>query len=180
MNKDELRTFWKKRRDALSSSQRLTASAGIAQNALWLAHDAKVIGIYVSIGSEVDTIECITSWLWDNKTVVVPRVKGHDLEFVKLTDFRQLKSGFFGLLEPTEGELIELDSIEVMFVPLLAYDDQLHRIGYGKGFYDRALKNFKGKKIGLCYHDAHVYTTYPHDADIKLDIIITEKEIISN
>lgn len=180
MNKEELRSFWKKRRDALSASQRLTASAAITQNALWLAHDADVIGIYVSIGSEVDTIECITSWLWDKKTVVVPRVNGNELEFVQLTDFRQLKPGVFGLLEPIEGEIIDLDSIEVMFVPLLAYDDQLHRIGYGKGYYDRTLKNFTGKKIGLCYHDARVYTTYPHDGDIKLDIIITEKEIISN
>jgi 5-formyltetrahydrofolate cyclo-ligase len=177
--KDALRKTLRESRDAMTQDERLSAGAKIAKNALWLASDVKRIGIYLSMKSEVDTIEIITSCLLDHKEVYLPKVQGKDLRWIRIFDFKSLKASSFGVLEPTEGESIDIGDIELMFVPMLGFDSSLHRVGYGAGFYDRALKNYAGKKIGLCYASGQVDTIDTHPDDIPVDVVITEHEIIS-
>lgn len=178
-SKDALRKTLRESRDAMTQDVRLSASAKIAKNAMWLASDVKRIGIYLSMKSEVDTIEIITSCLLDHKEIYLPKVQGKDLQWIRIYDFKSLKASTFGVLEPTDGVSIDISSIELMFVPMLGFDSSLHRIGYGAGFYDRALKNYNGKKIGLCYASGQVDRIDTHPNDIPVDVVITENEIIS-
>lgn len=179
MDKHTLRTRLALERDAIPPQNRITASAHIIENAIWLANEAKRIGIYISFSSEVDTIDAITTWLLEGKEIFVPRMLGDDFQWVRLNDFKTLKTNDFGIAEPVDGEIVDIDSLDIVFVPLLGFDEALHRIGHGKGCFDRALKNYGGKKIGLSYAQAYVKTIYPTPSDVALDIIITEKEIYS-
>ena len=101
------------------------------------------------------------------------------MDFFEWTNKDPLKINKYGIAEPTLGKKIYPD---IIFVPLVAYDDDLNRLGYGGGFYDRYIdkieKYKKIIKIGLafsCQKLNRVPTTY---YDRKLDIIITEKEIL--
>ena len=178
-SKQALRKALRMQRDRLAPQERANASALITENVVWMAGDAKNIGIYLSFSSEVDTIDAIATWLWEDKNIYVPRMQGDDFQWVKLTDFKSFAVNSLGICEPLEGEIVETAALDLIFVPLLGFDDVHHRIGYGKGCYDRALKGYTGLKVGLCYAMGYVETTYPSEHDIPLDVIITEKEIFS-
>jgi len=65
-----------------------------------------------------------------------------------------------------------------MFVPALAFDVARNRVGHGKGYYDRYLKDYKGIKVGVIF-DEHLHSDIPFDDnDIKMDIVITDKRTI--
>jgi 5-formyltetrahydrofolate cyclo-ligase len=177
--KAELRKNLIAMRDALDEKEREKANALILESMRLLAQDVSSIGIYLSFGSEIDTILPITSWFYENKKIYVPRVEGNDLVWILLNDFKSLRKSDFGVMEPIDGTVVDIKEIELMFVPLLGYDDDLHRIGYGKGFYDRALNDYKGRKIGLAYEISHVETIFPTSSDIPLDVIVTPHEIIT-
>jgi len=179
MDKQSLRSRLSKERDLIPPSVRNEASVKITENMLWLASDAQRIGTYLSFGSEVDTIDAISVWLLEGKEVFVPRMTGEDFQWVRITDFNSLATHPFGIQEPVGGEVVDIVSLDLVFVPMFGFDDQLHRIGHGKGCFDRALKNYTGKKIGLCFAAGHVDTVYPTENDISLDIILTEIEIYS-
>lgn len=166
-------------RDALDEKEREKANARILESMRLLTQDVTSIGIYLSFGSEVDTILPITSWFYENKKIYVPRVEGNDLVWILLNDFKSLRKSDFGVMEPFDGTPVDINDIELMFVPLLGYDDALYRIGYGKGYYDRALKDYKGRKIGLAYEISHVETIFPTSSDIPLDVLVTPHEIIT-
>lgn len=179
MDKQSLRSRLSKERDLLSPAARNEACVKITENMLWLASEAQRIGTYLSFGSEVDTIDAISVWLLEGKEVYVPRMTGEDFEWVRLADFKSLTDHPFGMQEPVNGEIIDIAVLDVVFVPMFCFDDQLHRIGHGKGCFDRALKNYAGKKIGLCYAAGHVESIYPTENDVSLDIILTDQEIYS-
>jgi 5-formyltetrahydrofolate cyclo-ligase len=66
---------------------------------------------------------------------------------------------------------------DVLLIPGLAFTSKFDRLGRGKGYFDSYLKNFSGKKIGLCFEDQIVKSVYPEEHDEKLDYLITEKKI---
>jgi len=96
-----------------------------------------------------------------------------------LTDATVLKVNSLGIPEPTDGIPIPEAAIEVVFIPLLAFDHQGNRVGYGKGFYDRFLSkcNPKTIKIGLSFFTAEEEITEVFPADIPLDYCITPSKI---
>jgi 5-formyltetrahydrofolate cyclo-ligase len=179
MDKQSLRSRLSKERELLPLSVRTEASVKITENMLWLASDAQRIGTYLSFGSEVDTIDAISVWMLEGKQVYVPRMIGEDFEWVRLADFKSLATHPLGIQEPVNGEIIDIIELDLVFVPMFGFDDLLHRIGHGKGCFDRALKNYAGKKIGLSFAAGHVETVYPSENDISLDIILTDQEIYS-
>ena len=89
----------------------------------------------------------------------------------------------FGILEPkdTKGEILP----DLIMVPLVAFDNQLNRIGYGKGYYDRSLLRIKKRKrkaisIGIAHSFQRCKTVPVNKHDFKLDYIFTEQGIISS
>lgn len=123
--------------------------------------EAMVIGLYMPIKNEIEI-------KIDNKIVCYPKVIGLDMSFF-VPD--KLEKGYMNILEPT-GKLIGKDDIDCIIVPLLYFDKFNNRVGYGKGFYDRYLSNFKGTKIGVAYDFQEVDKIDVKETDVKLDYII--------
>lgn len=145
------------------------------------------IFIYVSYSSEINTIEIINRALGDGKNIFVPRTIFSDklMDAVKINSLDNMKKDRYGILEPDEGELhINPDKLDLIIVPGVAFDRQGGRTGYGAGYYDRYFKKIsdkkkaKIKKVALAY-DFQVIDKVPMDKqDVRIDCIITEKEII--
>lgn len=146
----------------------------------------KDIFVYVSYDSEIDTKFLITRALREEKNIYIPRTNYETklMEAVKIVSLENLKEDKYGILEPKKNELAtNLENIDLVIVPGVAFDKNGGRMGYGGGFYDRYL-NKCGKnihKISLAY-DFQVVDLIPMDEhDIKVDQIITnEKEFICN
>ncbi|HEU5396494.1 MAG TPA: 5-formyltetrahydrofolate cyclo-ligase, partial [Verrucomicrobiae bacterium] len=86
----------------------------------------------------------------------------------------EIVSGRFGIREPSSGCVeIPLDELEVILVPGVAFDPTGNRLGRGKGYYDRLLQNFAGKKIGVAF-DEQLVEKVPHEKlDVRMDLILT-------
>lgn len=127
---------------------------------------------YYPIKHEVNILPTIKDQLL-TKRCLLPRVVGDRLEVSQITDFKgDLKNGAYGVLEPTGPRY--LGPIDIAIVPGLGYNQQRHRIGYGGGYYDRFLANYKGFSMGCFYHKLNCDIKV-ESHDIPLDIIITEK-----
>jgi len=112
---------------------------------------------------------------------LVPRVnfQASEIENLKFTPDTSLIQNIWQIHEPTHDELVEAGKIDLVLVPLLAFDKSGYRVGYGKGFYDRFLKNCRADclKIGLSYFAPIVEITDAQDFDVQLDFCITPEEI---
>ena len=150
-------------------------SAKIAKEVLSFCESYSVIGVYLSKEDEVQTDELIKELQAQNKVVVFPKVEGNDLEFYKSDKF-EISS--FGVREPIEGEKYSKDKIEVMIVPGVGFDINRNRLGFGKGYYDRYLSDYNGKKIGICFSSQVVMNLPITCKDIQMDILITDKMVL--
>jgi 5-formyltetrahydrofolate cyclo-ligase len=144
---------------------------------------AEVIGITISKEPEVDTYQIIRRAWESGKVVVAPKChpKEKVLSFHKITRFSQLESVFYGLLEPIEEHTTEVksDDINLLIVPGLAYTREGYRLGFGGGYYDRYLPDFKGKTISLAFH-FQVLPQFPIEKhDIPVSKLITNDEVIT-
>lgn len=96
-----------------------------------------------------------------------------------LTDNTILKKSTYNIPEPVDGIEINSDKINIVFVPLLAFDKLGNRIGYGKGFYDRFLALCRPEtiKIGLSFFEAEGDFLNVSETDIRLDFCVTPDEV---
>lgn len=139
--------------------------------------------IYRSIDDEVATDAVIARSLEKNKSVFLPRCTKDDdgndiMVFHRIYSLDDLTIGAYGIPEPSSDlPIFEEKGHCVCIVPGLAFDRHGYRIGYGKGYYDRFLKNFNGTKIGLCRHEFLKEHLPVGRFDYKVDMIITEKGI---
>ena len=105
--------------------------------------DADCFFAYMDFKKEVMTRDLIEKALEMGKTVAVPRVEGDDMVYYEIKDFSTLKSGYFGIMEPDGGKVCTREE-GFLLVPGVAFDPARHRVGYGKGFYDRFLAAHPG------------------------------------
>jgi len=139
---------------------------------------AKNILLYYPHKNEVDT-RYIIKQLTDSKrfNLYLPKVSKNEILPVKVKDLSSLKKGYAGIMEP-EGESVSPEKIDIVVVPAVAYDLKGHRLGYGKGYYDRFLKSTQALKVGVAY-DFQVVDQLPvEEHDIPVDLIITPTRII--
>ncbi|OLS41688.1 5-formyltetrahydrofolate cyclo-ligase [Bacillus sp. MRMR6] len=143
---------------------------------------AKVIGITISRHPEVDTYQIIRKAWEMGKQVVTAKCHPQEkqLTFRTLCEFSQLESVFYGLFEPIEEVTREIqpEFIDLLIVPGLGFTREGYRIGFGGGYYDRLLTNYKGKTISLAF-DSQIVTNLPiekHDQPVSK--IITNDEVI--
>lgn len=96
-----------------------------------------------------------------------------------LTDNTKIKKNEYNIPEPLDGLEVPSSKIDVVFVPLLAFDTFGNRVGYGKGFYDKFLSECKPEtiKIGLSFFEAETEIIDVFEGDVKLDYCITPKKI---
>jgi len=137
--------------------------------------NAHVIMAYWSMNDEVFTHDFVQKW-YKHKRIILPSVKGDELELRIFEGVENMRAGeAFGILEPEgifDGELSEIDLI---IVPGVAFDIENNRLGRGKAYYDKLLKNTSAVKIGVCF-DFQLLDKIPVDEyDIKMDVVIDDK-----
>lgn len=144
------------------------------------ATDASTIGITISSFPEVDTWGIIKQ-LWSmGKNVAVPKCTPFDksMIFYQIQNFDQLERVYMHLLEPNPliSKAITPQEIDILVVPGIVYSEKGYRIGYGGGYYDRFLMNYKGDTLSLAF-DIQVVKYVEYDVfDIPVDKIITPNE----
>lgn len=140
---------------------------------------ASCIALYHAIPGEVQTAGFIEKW-FEKKQLLLPLVVGDDLRLLPYKGNDSLTPGAFGILEPTDIETTVTESdVDLIIVPGVAFDRQLNRMGRGKGYYDRLLSTLQAPKIGICF-DFQLQESVPVESfDKKMDMVITEKEIIT-
>ena len=142
--------------------------------------NADAVFTYYSDGSEVDTLTIIEKALRDNKKVALPKCsdRNGNMRFYYISSPEDLSEGMYGIMEPSaDFPADDFSSKSLCVVPGLSFDKDGYRLGYGKGYYDRFLSQFKGVSIGMCFDEC--LTSYlPRDEfDIKVDYIITNTKI---
>ena len=141
--------------------------------------NAKSIGAYYSIGSEVKTQDILQEILKDGKEVSLPKVVKKDLVFKKINNLSDLEPGNFSIMEPKDY-CEDVKKIEVVIVPAIALTREGYRLGYGFGYYDRYLSGKKSKTISLSY-SKQIIRSFPYsDNDVRIDRIVTEDQVIKS
>ena len=136
---------------------------------------SNTIGIYYSLKSEVDTLKLIRYSLTHNKIVLLPRVEGSNMSFYPIDSLDNLCRSSFGIMEPVGETIFPKEGIDLLIVPGLVFDKNKNRIGFGRGYYDKYLFDYKGTTIGICYEEQMTEEIIPDEFDVKLKKIITEK-----
>lgn len=140
-------------------------------------HQAEEIFCYVSSKDEVKTDQIMQIAWKQGKKVAVPKVtaKG-EMEFYYIQSIKELKAGYYGILEPTSDRLAQADQ-GLMIVPGICFDRKGRRIGYGGGYYDRYLRKHCPKyKVALAYSCQMIEVIQTEEHDISVDMIFTERE----
>ncbi|SDG90044.1 5-formyltetrahydrofolate cyclo-ligase [Psychroflexus sediminis] len=182
MHKSELRHTYKALRENLSASEIDKMSLQIANQSLKLdIWKFEFYHIFLSITKhkEINTEYLLQIIFGKDGNAVIPKVKGAELEHYLLTDSTKLKISNWDIPEPEKGIKIQPEQIDVVFMPLLAYDRSGNRIGYGKGFYDKFLSRCRPEtlKIGLSFFEPEAENIEVSEHDINLDYCVTPNTI---
>ena len=140
----------------------------------------KSIGGYFPVNYEVDDLEILKEFAKKNYQISLPVIKKNfNMDFYKWSFDDPLKINQYGIPEPNSKKLIYPD---IILVPLVAFDNNLNRLGYGGGYYDRVIKKLSKKKkilkIGLAFSIQKINSVPVTKYDKKLDYIVTEKYIL--
>ncbi len=168
------------RRDALAPSERAERSARIRDRLLALPEleRASMVMAFWSFGSEVDTGPILAGLEERAVGVALPRIEGDDLVALRYRRGDPLVGTAFGAREPARGTALAPSDLDVVVVPGVAFDRMGHRIGYGRGFYDRFLRSTPAFRVAVAF-DLQVVDRVPHGrADVPVDAVVTEREVI--
>ncbi|SCJ98257.1 5-formyltetrahydrofolate cyclo-ligase family protein [uncultured Clostridium sp.] len=144
---------------------------------------SKRIFIYVSYKNEVDTKEIIYYSLKNGKTIYVPKINIEDktMKAIRIHSLNELYVNKYGILEPNivDKSCSELD-FDLIIIPGIAFDMKGNRIGYGGGYYDKYLSGLECKidKVALAYEFQVIDNIVIEKHDIKVDCVITDKQLI--
>jgi 5-formyltetrahydrofolate cyclo-ligase len=141
---------------------------------------AEILALYSPINNEVATEQLFSEARKRNKHVCYPRVNGDNLDFFEVYAATDLLPGAFGVAEPAPGEKISVAELDLVVVPGVAFDLKGHRLGYGRGFYDRQLagKAMETVSVGLGF-ESQLCDLLPAEVhDQALDFIATEARFI--
>lgn len=161
----------KKKKDAIELS-RLSEQllSKLEESAFFCS--AKIVLMYYSLKDEVQTHEFVDKWS-KTKTILLPTVKGTDLELCIYSGKKNLTTGAFHIDEPTGKTFTNYAAIDLAVIPGVAFDKEGNRLGRGKGYYDRLLPLIKAPKIGICFPFQFVEKVPSESFDVKMDRIIT-------
>lgn len=183
-NKKELRIHYKNLRAALSPDEIEEKSLAVANALLQLPiWDKTYYHVFLPIEEqkEINTEYVLHLLSGKDKEIVISKsdFETRKMTHFLLTDNTKIKKNEYNIPEPVNGLSVPSETIEVVFVPLLAFDIFGNRIGYGKGFYDKFLAECKSEtiKIGLSFFEAVNQIDDVFESDIKLDYCVTPEKI---
>ncbi len=180
--KNALRLQLREKRQALSPALHAEKSEAIRRRLEELSEykNADRVLFYVSAKDEVSTHALIQDALASGRTVFVPKISGETLTICPLYKWEELQPGTFGILEPCDVlETAHPEHMDLIVVPGLGFDSRGHRIGYGKGHYDKLLKLTRGYKVGLAFHEQLIEEVPNEEHDVPLNLIITDQTLIT-
>lgn len=180
MLKKELRQKYKGKRQELSDAEIEDLSLAIANKVLKLPIWEKTyfhIFLPITEHKEVNTEFILHLLSGKDKEIVISKCEFETCHLVHflLTDNTKIRKNAYNIPEPVDGIEVPTNKIDVVFVPLLAFDNTGHRAGYGKGFYDKFLTECKPEtiKIGLSFFEAEEIIEDVFENDVKLDYCVT-------
>ncbi len=173
--KEQLRQKSKRIRASLSEDTQIQASLAICQHiANWdIFQEANVILTYMPMQNEVDLTPLLARHSY--KKWVIPRVLPDNKMAFHLYDPAKLVLHSYGMWEPApDCQVIPPEEVDLALVPGLAFDSQGWRLGFGGGFYDRFLCEYKGVPMGIAYQSLF-FDYVPYAAhDIPMRFVVTE------
>ena len=178
MLKSELRSQIRHTKRQFTQQQLDELSLPIISRLKERLRDARVVMAYYALPDEVCTRQLIDDLLAEGKTVLLPKVLDDEtMELRRYTGPDSLCEGAFHIMEPVGEPFTDYQQIDVALIPGMAFDAQGHRLGRGKGYYDRFLSqssifNFQFKAIGVCFDFQKVteVPVGPHDVSVNLVI----------
>jgi 5-formyltetrahydrofolate cyclo-ligase len=173
--KKQIRKHIRELKLAISLDDKKLRSANLFQKLeqLDIFQKSNVVMLYWSLMDEVFTHDFIEKWQ-HKKQLILPAIDGSNLQLKKFEGFESLKPGeSFGILEPSGTNYDAFEKIELIIVPGIAFDRQNNRMGRGKAYYDKLLKNSMAFKLGVCF-DVQLLANVPVDEfDVKMDLVLT-------
>ena len=188
MTKAALRKHIKQLRSEVNTTERAHAAALAAQRLQHfpLFQSSQHIACYAATSTEFAT-DAIIEIIWRlGKHCYLPVVTSttdKQLAFVEYVEGEHLQAGYHDILEPNrECEFFPIEKIELIILPLVAFDHHGARLGTGSGYYDKTLECLRDKKdktflLGLGYELQHSETIPKDHWDINLDAVLTEKDL---
>lgn len=186
MSKQTLRKQALQERKLLGSTDYTSRCNAVTCQAIDLVRDSSATTVHIFLpikkNKEVDTWP-IYHWLTDSAihTPVVSKThfKENKLTHHPMTGADKLTESRYGIPEPEHQNTIEIEKLDLVFVPLLAFDNSGNRIGYGAGFYDRFLANCRKDtlKVGLAISNPLAETIETNEFDVPLDLCITHEQV---
>lgn len=181
-NKHSLRENNIAGRKKISPSDAKSASVAISHFLLEIIPENVSVAGYHAIKGEVDITDLLNSLFLRGNVVGLPVIEETQkkLKFLVYEPDLQLVKGKFGV--PCPPEYLPEITPEILLVPMVAFDLEGNRLGYGGGYYDETIKNLrmhnkKLKVIGVAYNMQGVATMPVYDGDQKMDIVVTEKKV---
>jgi 5-formyltetrahydrofolate cyclo-ligase len=142
---------------------------------------AQHIGLYLPFDGEVSTLPLLKQALLLHKSCYAPILANARLQFIKIDLHTAMVKNRFGIVEPSYPmmRVMPAHALDLVVVPLVAFDKNCHRLGMGAGFYDTTF-NFRKKKstpllIGLAYDFQKIFSVPINKLDLKLDGVVSEK-----
>lgn len=172
--KKALRKVLIQRRRDTPQEIKSAADERIFTRLLPLLEECSSVFTYVSTDIEVDTRQLLSWCFIHGKPAAVPVSGDTELTFYPVSCFDALSAGRFGIMEPTNRFSTAVpDEHSLCIIPALICDREGYRLGYGRGYYDRYLAGFPGKKVIICYADfVGAVPIEPHDR--CADAVITD------
>ncbi|GGI26801.1 5-formyltetrahydrofolate cyclo-ligase [Pedobacter mendelii] len=184
MLKSEIRKQALKSRLSLSDEEYKTLNNELLKQFIALDFDrVKTIHVFLPITEKKEpNTFLLIEWLTQNHPEIKIIVPKADFDMVIMTNHEylgidDLQKNLYDILEPQRGNVYE-GAVDMVLIPLLAFDKKGYRVGYGKGFYDRFLESLNAQKIGLSLSSAGNKIDDVNEYDIRLDFCITPTEII--
>ncbi|WP_286925928.1 5-formyltetrahydrofolate cyclo-ligase [Flavobacterium sp. UBA4197] len=186
MNKKALRKKYKELRRQLSPDEVEEQSLAIANRLLQLdIWDKTYYHLFLPITEhkEVDTEFILQILAGKDKDIIISKsdFETRKMTHFLLTDNTRIRKNEYNIPEPVDGIEVPSSKIDVVFVPLLAFDTNGHRVGYGKGFYDTFLAECRTDiiKVGLSFFEAEAIIPDTIPQDVQLDYIVTPHQTYS-
>ncbi len=191
----DLRQHYRKMRRALSESERELAARRLFSQFLQLPflNEIKHIAAYMAVEGEIDPA-LIIQWCWENqKKCYLPKLDEENehnvMKFIVYSKNKKLKLNKFNIPEPELENVADIqspDQLDLILLPLVAFDENGHRLGMGKGYYDATLAPIRSVipakagtyLLGLGYDFQCVEKIMPHEKDVGLDGILTDQKTI--
>ena len=179
MTREEIRAYVKKKREDASKIQAAELSARICERIVTMAEylKAKRVLCYAALPDEVQTGGLLREILRSGRELYLPRTRGQNLEIARTVSGAKMERGAYGVPEPVTDELGSIEEMDLVLAPGVAFDREGNRLGYGKGYFDRLLKDCRCPKVGMAFEMQLVDHVPEHQGDVPMDKVVTEAAI---